>query len=127
MAGFEAQKGGVPFPRSEGEWMQKVNPDTGAPFTHAEASHKVAKDVFGHDYQAGKDGKPIERGKGSALQPTAQHTNALMISQEAEISRKMRLGWHPGMETAFDPRSAPAARRRKQKRKTAPAPAEGNA
>jgi hypothetical protein len=122
MATFESSKGGVPFPRTSNEWMAKG-------YTPEQAEHRMRQDVFGHDYQTDAKGNPIERGKGSAAQPTAQHQMELVRSQEAEIARKMRLGWHPGMEHAFDPRSAPAARAKKRpaRRKTAAQPVEGNA
>lgn len=103
---FNSKDGSAPFPRTADEWTCKLNPETGAYFTAPEAEHKVAKDVFGHDYQKDQTGSPIERGKGSALQPTAQHKQALMISQDAEAARKMRMGWHPGLESAFDPKQA---------------------
>lgn len=106
MSGFESKKGGVPFPRTAAEWTEKANPATGTYYTPAEAEHKVAKDVFGHDHTVDASGAPVERGKGSAAQPTAQHQEALMISQEAKIARRMRLGWHPGMDGAFDPKQA---------------------
>lgn len=104
MAGFESKAGGVPFPRSATEWQAKINPDTDTNFTPKEAEHKIAKDVFGHDYTADAAGNPIERGKGSALQPTAQHLQALEIANDAAVARKMRLGWHPGLQ--FDPKQA---------------------
>lgn len=103
---FNSKDGSAPFPRTADEWTCKLNLETGTFFTAPEAEHKVAKDVFGHDYQKDQSGAPIERGKGSALQPTAQHKQALMISQDAEAARKMRMGWHPGLESAFDPKQA---------------------
>ena len=118
--GFESAKGGVPFPRSANDWIEKgYSPD--------QAEHKMRQDVFGHDYQTDKSGNPIEKGKGSAAQPTPQHQQELARSQEAEIARKMRMGWHPGLEQAFNPKTAPRAKRKKQVRKTAAAPAEGTA
>lgn len=106
MAGFQSKDESVPFPRTAGEWGAKLNPLTGDRFTPVEAEHKMRQDVFGHDYKTDAAGAPVEKGKGSAAQPTAQHENALMISQEAEMARRMRLGWHPGMTQAFDPRQA---------------------
>lgn len=35
------------------------------------------KAIYGADVKIGADGKPIEKGKGSALQQTAQHLAAL--------------------------------------------------
>jgi hypothetical protein len=113
-----SSKAGKPFPRNVGEWMDKG-------YSQEQAEHKVAQDVFGNDYQKDKAGNPIERGKGSASQPTAQHQQALAIAQDAEMARKMRMGWHPGLEQAFNPREP---RRKKQvRRKTAAGPAEGTA
>lgn len=121
MATFESTKGGVPFPRTKDEWIAKGR-------SPEEAEHKMRQDVFGHDYQTDKSGNPIERGKGSAFQQTPQHVQEMHRSQEAEIARKMRMGWHPGLEHAFNPRDAAPVRRKKPaKRKTAAAPAEGNA
>lgn len=96
--------GGVPFPRSAEEWLPKLNPATGTYFTPAEAEHKMRQDVFGQDYTTDAKGAPIERGKGSALQQTQQHLQALDNSREAERARAMRLGWGPHLEGAFDPR-----------------------
>lgn len=118
MAEFTS-KAGKPFPRNTTEWMEKG-------YSLQQAEQRMHQDVFGQDYQTDKAGRPIERGKGSAVQPTPQHQQALAIAQEAEISRKMRMGWHPGMEHAYEPN--PRARRRKAaKRKSAAAPAEGTA
>lgn len=97
MANFEGVKGGVPFPRSEKEWIDKGR-------SPEEARQKMRDDVFGAGHQVNAKGEPIECGKGSALQPTAQHQQALMIAQDAERARQMRMGWHPGMTTAFDPK-----------------------
>lgn len=115
-------EGTVPFPRNVNEWMAKG-------MTQEAAEHKMRQDVFGHDYKTDAKGNPIETGKGSASQQTAQHLQAKAISDDAEIARRMRTGWHPGLEHAFDPRTAAprrraAARRKKQSSKTAPAAAE---
>lgn len=120
MSGFQSKNGTVPFPRSAGEWEAKG-------LSPADAEHKMRQDVFGHDYTTDKSGAPIERGKGSAAQPTAQHLMAKSIGEDAERSRQMRMGWHPGLEQSFNPKAAPRARRKTGKRKTAAAPAEGNA
>jgi hypothetical protein len=64
------------------EFMAELNPATGQLYTHAEAERKINEMVFGVGYQVDADGKPIEVGKGSALQPTQQHFEAL--AKEAE-------------------------------------------
>ncbi len=116
MSTFKSAGGGAPFPRTAQEWMEKGR-------SPEEAEHKIAQDVFGQDYQKDAKGAPIERGKGSALQPTSQHQQALAISQEAEARRRMTMGWHPGLAAAFDPREAPAPRRRAASRKKRAGPA----
>lgn len=122
MSGFQSKNGTVPFPRSAGEWEAKG-------LSPADAEHKMRQDVFGPDYTTDKSGAPVEKGKGSAAQPTAQHLMAKSISDEADMNRRMKMGWHPGLDQSFDPRSAPRARRKTtaKRRKTAAAPAEGNA
>lgn len=97
MANFEGVKGGVPFPRSEKEWIDKGR-------SPEEARQKMRDDVFGVGHKVDATGTPVENGKGSAAQPTAQHQQALAIAQDAERARQMRMGWHPGMATAFDPK-----------------------
>lgn len=42
-----------------------------------EARHIMHQRVFGADFKTDADGKPVEKGKGSALQPTPQHVEAL--------------------------------------------------
>lgn len=103
---FQGKNGGAPFPRTESEWVEK-RMSQGHPFEDAQAfaQRKVTEDVFGHDYQVDAKGAPIERGKGSALQPTAQHHEALQIAEEAKARRAMTMGWHPGLASAFDPRA----------------------
>jgi hypothetical protein len=103
---FQGKNGGAPFPRTESEWVEKKM-SQGESFEGAQqfAKRKITEDVFGHDFQTDKSGTPIERGKGSAAQPTAQHQQALMIAQEAEAKRAMTMGWHPGLTNAFDPRA----------------------
>lgn len=129
---FQGKNGGAPFPRTEGEWIEK-RMSQGHSFEDASAfaTKKIRDDVFGEGHKVDAKGEPIENGKGSASQPTAQHQQALMISQEAEARRRMMMGWHPGLATAFDPREAPPARRKqnrkKQTRKAAPAPAVAEA
>ena len=123
MAVFKSKNGKVPFPRTETEVIGNAVADAeqSGVFLNQEsyekiakqASHKIHQDVFGHDYKTDAKGNPIETGKGSASQPTAQHQQALMISQEAEAKRAMTMGWHPGLAHAFDPSAAPAVRRRR--------------
>lgn len=99
MALFQGKNGGAPFPRTSMEWMEKgYSPEI--------AERKVAQDVFGHDFQTDAAGKPIERGKGSALQQTDQHLQALRITEEANARRAMTMGWNPNLANAFDPRDA---------------------
>lgn len=103
---FQGKNGGAPFPRTEGEWVEKKM-SQGLGFEDASqfAAKKVSDDVFGEGHRVDASGSPIENGKGSAAQPTAQHQQALAISAEAEAKRRMTMGWHPGLATAFDPRA----------------------
>lgn len=114
---FQGKNGGAPFPRTESEWIEKKMTQ-GHSFEDARdfAVKKVREDVFGEGHKVDAKGNPVENGKGSASQPTAQHQQALMIAQEAEARRRMTMGWHPGLATAFDPSAAPAARRKKAKK-----------
>lgn len=127
---FQSTRGGAPFPRSAAEWMEKgMEP--------AQAEHRMRQEVFGADHRTDAKGTPIEQGKGSALQPTAQHLQAKQIAEDAARSHGMRLGYHPGLEGAFDPRiqdqidravaaairkSKPTATRRGKKAKPASEP-----
>jgi hypothetical protein len=126
---FQGKNGGAPFPRTEQEWIEKKM-SQGHSFDDASqfATKKMRDDVFGEGHRVDAKGNPIETGKGSIAQPTAQHQQALAISQEAEAKRRMTMGWHPGLVTAFDPSAAPAARRKpgrkKAVKKSAPAAAE---
>jgi hypothetical protein len=115
---FQGKNGGVPFPRTEGEWIENQM-SKGHSFEDASrfAAKKMRDDVFGDGHKTDPKGNPIEVGKGSALQPTAQHHQALMISEEAKAKRAMTMGWHPGLVNAFDPSAAPAVRRRGPARK----------
>src|SRR5882724_4620676 len=93
MALFQGKNGGAPFPRTEGEWIEKkMSQGVDYETAQKDATHKMRSDVFGHDYQIDRSGNPIERGKGSAAQPTAQHQQALQISMEAEARRQMTMG-----------------------------------
>lgn len=105
----KGNEGSVPFPRNADEWQYKRNPATGNYFTPQEAEHKVAQDVFGHDYKIDQAGNPIERGKGSATQVTAQHQQELARAEQTRSAARARLGWSPNLEGAFDPRTAPPA------------------
>ncbi len=125
---FQSTRGGAPFPRSANEWMEK-----GMPADQAE--HRMRQEVFGHDHKTDAKGNPIEQGKGSAAQPTAQHLQAKQIGEDAAAQRGMRQGWNPGLEGAFDPRiqdqidravaaamrKKPAPRRGKKAKAAAPA------
>lgn len=52
-----------------------------------EDAHQIMHErVFGVGFQRDRDGNPIEKGKGSALQPTPQHHEQLKLS---EMRRKM--------------------------------------
>jgi hypothetical protein len=105
MAQFKKKDGGACFPRTADEWMQKVNPATGAHFTEAEADHKVCQDVFGRNYKIDAKGYPIETGRGSAANPVSESLKAQEIEKNAAAQAKMRLGWHKGLEQAYDPRT----------------------
>lgn len=115
---FQGKNGGAPFPRTEGEWIEK-RMSQGNSFEDASAfaTKKVRDDVFGDGHKVDVKGNPVEVGKGSASQPTAQHQQALMISQEAEAKRRMTMGWHPGLAMAFDPSAPPPARRKSTRKK----------
>lgn len=94
---FQSSRGGAPFPRSANDWIEKgMEP--------VQAEHRMRQDVFGHDYKVDARGAPIEQGKGSAAQLTAQHIQAKQIGEDAAAAKGMRLGYHPGLEQAFDPR-----------------------
>jgi hypothetical protein len=96
---FQGKGGSVPFPRNVNEWMEKgLSPE--------QAEHKVRQDVFGHDYQVDAKGAPIERGKGSASQTTAQHQEALERSAAARAAMRSKIGYSRALEGAFDPKEA---------------------
>jgi hypothetical protein len=97
---FQKKDGRIPFPRTAEEW-------TAAGLSPAQADHKMCQDVFGHDYKIDAKGYPIERGKGSALQPSSESLKAIEREKSAAEQAKMRLGWHKGLENSFDPRLAP--------------------
>jgi hypothetical protein len=77
-------------PRSVEGWMQKINPNTTPKrnYSRAEAEHIMLQEVFGHDVTFDAAGNPIEKGKGSAAQPTQQHREALA----KELERQMLTG-----------------------------------
>ncbi|MCG2639662.1 MULTISPECIES: hypothetical protein [Bradyrhizobium] len=95
--------GGPTFPRTAAEWQEKGH-------SPAQADHKMCQDVFGHDYRIDAKGYPIETGRGSAANPVTESLIAQEREKDAAEQAKMRLGWHKGLENAFDPRSAPAVR-----------------
>jgi hypothetical protein len=98
MALFQGKNGGVPFPRNENEWLEKgLSPE--------QAAKKVADDVFGHGHQVDAKGRPIETGRGSARNPTAQSKQALEIAAAARAAARSKIGYSPSLEGAFDPRT----------------------
>jgi hypothetical protein len=103
---FQKKDGGVTFPRTMQEWMGKINPATGTHFTEAQADHKMCQDVFGPNYKLDQKGYPIETGRGSAANPASESLKAIEREKSAAEQAKARLGWHRGLEHAFDPRSA---------------------
>lgn len=116
---FQGKNGGAPFPRTEGEWIEKrMSQGNSVEDASAFATKKIRDDVFGEGHKVDAKGNPVEVGKGSASQPTAQHQQALAISQEAEAKRRMTMGWHPGLAMAFDPSAAPQARRKSSRKKS---------
>jgi hypothetical protein len=100
MAQFKKKDGGVPFPRTMQEWVDKG-------LSPGEALHRTTQDVFGKDYRIDPKGYPIETGRGSAANPVSESLKAIEHEKSAAEQAKMRLGWHKGLENAFDPRSAP--------------------
>jgi hypothetical protein len=105
MALFQGKNGGVPFPRTENEWIEKKM-SQGISFEDAqkEAQHKLRQDVFGHDFKVDAKGNPIENGKGSALQSTAQHQQALERSAGARAAMRSKVGFTPALAGTFDPK-----------------------
>lgn len=95
---FQGKSGGVPFPRNVNEWIEKG-------YSPEAATHKVRQDVFGHDYKVDAKGNPIENGRGSAQQQTAQHTEALERTAGARAAMRSKVGYSPSLEGAFDPRA----------------------
>jgi hypothetical protein len=102
---FQGKNGGAPFPRTESEWVEKKM-QQGVSFEDASkfADHKMCQDVFGHDYKIDAKGFPIETGIGSAANP-GDSDRVKRAEADAMAQAKMRLGWHKGLETAFDPRA----------------------
>jgi hypothetical protein len=94
---FQGKDGGVPFPRTTDEWLAKG-------YSPEQAQHKMRQDVFGHDYQTDAKGNPIETGRGSASQPTAQHKEALERAAGARAAARSRIGFSPSLEGAFNPK-----------------------
>jgi hypothetical protein len=102
---FQGKNGGLPFPRTEDEWIEKKM-SQGMSFEGAqkEAEHRVAQDVFGHDFKRDAKGNPIETGIGSANNQSPQHKMALEKAAEARAAARSRMGWNPSLENAHDPR-----------------------
>jgi hypothetical protein len=103
---FQGKNGGAPFPRTESEWIEKKM-SQGVSFEDAQkdAQHKLRQDVFGHDYKVDAKGNPIENGKGSAAQSTAQHQQALERSAGARAAMRSKVGYTPALAGTFDPRT----------------------
>ena len=95
---FKKKDGGVPFPRNTQEWIDKG-------LTPAQADHKLCQDVYGSNYRIDAKGYPIETGRGSAANPVSESVKVIELEKSAAEQAKMRLGWHKGLENAFDPRS----------------------
>ncbi|WP_213740943.1 hypothetical protein [Bradyrhizobium sp. dw_411] len=102
---FQGKNGGVPFPRTEKEWIEKKM-SQGVPYEDAqkEAQHRLCQDVFGHDYKVDAKGSPIETGRGSAQQSTVQHQQALARSAGARAAMRSKVGYTPALAGSFDPR-----------------------
>jgi hypothetical protein len=96
---FQKKDGGVPFPRTTQEWVDKG-------LSPAQADHKMCLDVFGHNYKIDAKGYPIETGIGSASNPSSDSLKAIEREKSAAEQAKMRLGWSKSLETSFDPRTA---------------------
>jgi hypothetical protein len=91
--------GKVPFPRTTDEWVAGgMSPE--------QAEHRVAQDVFGHDYTKDARGRPLERGKGSASNQTEHHRMALARAEEARGALRSKAGWSPSLVGGFDPKLA---------------------
>ena len=103
---FQNKNGGVPFPRNETEWVEKKMSQG---YAYADASSfavdKVRQDVFGHDYQLDAKGNPIETGRGSAQQQTAQHKQALERAAGARAAMRSKVGYTPTLAGTFDPKT----------------------
>jgi hypothetical protein len=56
------------------------------PEERARHATNAARNVFGADVQFDKQGRPIERGIGSAAQPTANHIRALEKAEGVEAA-----------------------------------------
>jgi hypothetical protein len=104
---FKNKNGGLPFPRTEQEWIEKKM-SQGMPFEDASqfATKKVRDDVFGVDHKVDASGKPIENGIGSERNQTTQHRGALQIAAAARSAMQSRVGFTPTLVDAFDPRDA---------------------
>ena len=70
----------LPNPMTMGELMAKgMSPEA--------AQHKMNEFVFGVGYSKDENGKPVEQGLGSKLQPTAQHLEALRVANERKVAQ----------------------------------------
>jgi hypothetical protein len=106
MALFQGKNGGVPFPRTESEWIEKkMSQGHSLEDASGFAVHKIRQDVFGHDYQLDKAGNPIETGRGSAQQQTHQHKAALERSAGARAAMRSKIGYTSAVADTFDPRA----------------------
>lgn len=86
-------------------------------YSREHGEREVAKLVFGADHKTDAQGRPIEQGKGSALQQTAQHLAEL--ERQARASRMVQ-GWTPP-EQERKPRHARSNKRRPPRQKPEPA------
>lgn len=111
---FQGKDGGLPFPRTEQEWIDKKM-SQGFSFESAqkEAQHKIRQDVFGHDYALDARGTPIEKGIGSSQQLTVQHKQALERAAGARAAMRSKVGYTPKLKGTFDPRKSRTSRKEK--------------
>jgi hypothetical protein len=93
MEPFRSKSGRIPFPRTKQEWEESgLSPQ--------QAEHKLRCDVFGHDYTTDRSGNPVEKGKGSAAQQTAQ---SKMAYERAHPSKRPSVGYSGGEQ--FNPKA----------------------
>jgi hypothetical protein len=105
---FQGKHGGVPFPRTEGEWIEKKMVQ-GFSYEDAqkEATHRLRQDVFGSNYALDAKGNPVEVGLGSKHQQSHQHKMALKKAEEARAAMRSKVGYTAavGGPGTFDPRN----------------------